>query len=188
MRHWCIDTLNLASPAGLLRSYVWLINGLSTLIAYAKTWTFGSTATRDLPKLLWRADSSNHKRLSHAKDSGGSDYSAEGSRKRRRRRTGDSQRHPGAGVTMDEMEVSGCGVESEEDMGEESISGQRMITMVDEHGISYKVPHYTPSELARCVDEECDEAVVEAREWMCAQQGEISSHEKTQRYLDSMRK
>ncbi len=89
---------------------------------------------------------------------------------------------------MDEMEVSGCGVESEEDMGEESISGQRMITMVDEHGISYKVPHYTPSELARCVDEECDEAVVEAREWMCAQQGEISSHEKTQRYLDSMRK
>ncbi|KAK0433791.1 hypothetical protein EV421DRAFT_1909838 [Armillaria borealis] len=89
VRHWCIDTLNIASPAGLLRSYVWMIKGLSIFIAYANTWTFGNTATRDLPKVLWRADSSNHKRLGHAEDSGGSDYSAEGSR--RRRRTGDSQ-------------------------------------------------------------------------------------------------
>ncbi|PBK64910.1 hypothetical protein ARMSODRAFT_1006956 [Armillaria solidipes] len=184
VRHWCIDTLNIASPARLLRSYVWMINGLSTFITYAKTWTFGSTTPHNLPELLWRADYSNHEQFGHTKGSGGSVYSAKDSRKRKRkrRRTGDSQGHPGAGNGT-RMDVSGSGVES----GEESISGQRMVTLVDENGISYKVPHYTPSELARCVDEESDRTVVEAREWMRAQQGEISSHEKTQRYLDSMR-
>ncbi|SJL08980.1 uncharacterized protein ARMOST_12356 [Armillaria ostoyae] len=182
VRHWCIDTLNIASPAGLLRSYVWMINGLSTFITYVKTWTFGSTTPHNLPELLWRADYSNHEQFGHTKGSGGSVYSAKDSRKRKRRRTGDSRGHPGAGNGT-RMDVSGSGVES----GEESISGQRMVTLVDENGISYKVPHYTPSELARCVDEESDGAVVEAREWMRAQQGEISSHEKTQRYLDSMR-
>ncbi|KAK0451332.1 uncharacterized protein EV420DRAFT_712376 [Desarmillaria tabescens] len=190
VRHWDIDTLNIANPAGLLQSYVWMINGLSTFTAYAKTWDFDSTAPRDLPELLWRADRS-----------GGSKGSAEHSRKRKRsdsqgRRSSGSGHETGGGggadndMRMEEMDMSGAEVESEEDRSEELMDnsyGQRMVTMVDENGISYKVPYYTPSELARCADEEYDEAVFEARERMCAQQDEISSIDKTRRYLDSLR-
>ncbi|KAK0187031.1 hypothetical protein F5146DRAFT_761574 [Armillaria mellea] len=193
VRHWRIDALNLASPAEMLRSYVWMINGLSSFIAYAETWKFESSAPRDLPKLSRRADCQDLQRLGQVKGSGGSHKRKRTNSQGRRSSDGGHETSDGGAdnyMRVDKMDASGSGAEPEENPSEELMDndyGQRMITMVDEDGIPYKIPHYTPSELARCVDEESDEDVVEARERIRAQQGEISSNDKTQRYLASLR-
>ncbi len=62
------------------------------------------------------------------------------------------------------------------------------MTLLDEDGRPYQVPHYNVSELILepALDEELDRSTFEGQEWMRAQQGEMSTGITMHRYPDSL--